>query len=602
MAERSRVLLLWKVPLRRLVLLTFALAPLVLLVIIAAFWIKSRTPEWVFWKIGLVFLIVIEIVCGIAAALSLLGALVCGVLLGSRNRQRTTGLGAVARGLLLSISILAALTMAEAASAFWQYWSHRHTALPIGGLRGTTSLAGGVRLSELPGVDQLPSRFPDSRDDRQIDILVLGESSAEGVPFNRWLSIGVMIEWKLKEIFPARPVWLQILATSRETLEQQQEKLRLMSRRPEIMIIYCGHNEFSTRLAPYRDLVYYFDDALPTAWSLLIDQVEAVSPLFGMLRENIEKCRIAIPPPEDGYRDLIDTPAYTSTEYSTLLVDFRRRLDLLVSYAEKLGALPILIAPPANDTGFEPNRSFLPAATPRHEREAFRRDFLDAKRHEHSDPARAIAAYRSLLVRQPGFAEAHYRLAQLLERQHAWNEAYEHYTQARDQDGYPMRALTAYQDIYREIATRHGCILIDGQAYFHAIGHHGLLDDFLFQDGMHPSLRGQMALAQRTLQAMRDRRALGWPEDEPAPVIDPSECARRFRLGRAAWQEICLWGIMFNDLTSGMRYDPSQRLRKRQLFAMAATRLAAGEAPEALELPNVGIPQPVPLLAPSKAE
>ncbi len=482
MAERTGVLLLLRTPLGRLVLLTIALAPLVLLGILATLWITSRTPEWVYWQIGLVVLIGIEFVFGIAGALSLLAAVVCGVLVFGRSRQRTPGLGVVARGLLLAISILAGLAMAEAASAVWQRWIHRHTALPVGGLRGTSSRGGGVHLSELPAVNQLPSEFPDARGDRQIDILVLGESSAEGVPYQNWVSVGAMIEWKLKEVFPARPVRLQILATSRETLERQQEKLGFIGRRPEIMIIYCGHNEFSSRLQAYRDLVYYFDDALPTAGSLLIAQVEAVSALFGMLRENIEKCRIAIPPPEWGNRALIDTPVYTSTEYATLLVDFRRRLDLLVSYAERLGALPILISPPANDAGFEPNRSFLRAATPRREREAFGRDFLDAKRLEEDDPARAIAAYRSLLVRQPGFAETHYRLAQLLERQHAWQEAYEHYAQARDQNGYPMRMLTAFHDIYREIAARHGCILIDGQAYFHAIGRHGQLDDSLFQD------------------------------------------------------------------------------------------------------------------------
>ncbi len=602
MAERSGVFWLLKTPLGRLVLLTIALAPLVLLAIVATLWILSHTPEWVFWEIGLIFLIVIETLFGIAAGFSLLGALVCGVLVLGRIRQRAPGLGVVARGLLLAISILAALAMAEAASVLWQSWSHRHTALPTGGLHGTTGLADEVPLSQLPAVDQLPNDFPDARDDRQIDILVLGESSAAGVPYQNWLSVGSIIEWKLKEIFPARGVGLEILAMACETLESQQQKLRLIRRRPEIMIIYCGHNEFSSRLQAYRDLLHYFDDALPSAGGLMIAQVEAVSALFGMLHETIEKCRIAIPPPAWGYRDLIDTPVYTSTEYDALLVDFRRRLDLLVSYAGRLGALPILIAPPANDAGFEPNRSFLRAATPRHEREAFRRDFLDAKRLEENDPARAIAAYRSLLARQPGFAETHYRLAQLLERKHEWEAAYDEYVQARDQDGYPMRMLTAFQDIYREIAARHGCILIDGQAYFHAIGRHGLLDDLLFQDAMHPSLRGQIALAQRALQALRDRRAFGWPETTPAPVIDPSECARRFGIGRGQWREICLWGIMFHDMTYPIRYDRSQRLRKKQLFATAATGLDAGAAPEALGLANVGIPEPVPLVATGKAE
>ena len=159
-----------------------------------------------------------------------------------------------------------------------------------------------------------------------------------------------------------------------------------------------------------------------------------------------------------------------------------------------------------------------------------------------------------------------------------------------------MRLLSPFQAVYREIAAKHRCMLIDGQAYFHAIGRHGQLDDDLFQDGMHPSLRGQIALAQRALQALYDRRAFGWPDDKPAPIIDPSECVRRFGLGPGTWYELCLWGIMFNDLTHGIRYDPSQRLQKKLLYATAATRMEKGDAHGADGLPNVGIPEPVPLL------
>jgi lysophospholipase L1-like esterase len=581
---------------RRLVVLSILLAPVVYLGIWGAFWMGSRTPQWVFWKIGLVLLLITEVAYCIAALLSLIGSLACGVLLLTRSRRRVAR-GVVARGLLLSGSTLAALALAEAGSAVWQERSHRGTTLPTGGLGKAKRNSGKVAIAELPVIDELRSDFPDSHDDRQIDVVVLGESSAEGVPFNQWLSIGALIKWKLQEVFPARKVEHQTLAMSAETLERQQKKIEWLRRRPEIMIIYCGHNEFSTRLGAERDLAYYFDDELPTTWSRLVERVEACSKMCEMLRENVEKCRIAIPPPEWGARELIDSPAYSSTEYTTLLVDFRRRLELLVTYAMKLGALPVLIVPAANDAGFDPNRSFLPASTPRREREAFRHDFLDAKRLEPSDPAAAIAAYRSLVAKQPGFAETHYRLAQLLEKQLAWEEAYEHYAQARNQDGYPMRMLTSFQDVYREVGSRHDCIMIDSQEYFHAIGQHGLLDDVLFQDGMHPSLRGQIALAQRVLQALRDRRVLGWPEDKLAPVIEPSECVKRFGFGPAEWLFVCRWNIMFYDMTHAIRYEASDRLRKRQRYVAAASRLAAGESPEAQGFSNLGIPEPVPVHA-----
>ena len=95
-----------------------------------------------------------------------------------------------------------------------------------------------------------------------------------------------------------------------------------------------------------------------------------------------------------------------------------------------------------------------------------------------------------------------------------------------------MCCLTSFQDAYREVAARHACVLIDGQAYFHKVGRQYQLDDDLFQDIMHPSLRGFIALSQAVLQALAARHAFGWPQDVPAPVIDPAAChALRIRPG-----------------------------------------------------------------------
>ena len=243
-----------------------------------------------------------------------------------------------------------------------------------------------------------------------------------------------------------------------------------------------------------------------------------------------------------------------------LLTDFRRRLEELVSYAERVGAMPVLILPPANDAGFEPNRSFLPPTTPRAERDAFGREFLAASKLETVNPAAAIERYRALIARQPCFAETHYRLAHLLEQAGAWDEAYREYVAARDLDGMPMRCLSPFQEAYREVAARHGCILIDGQTYFHAIGRHGLLDDELFQDAMHPSLRGQIALAQggpgRTSWT---RRAFGWPKDSAVPVVDPAECVAHFGIDKTAWRHDCLVveRVQRADVSHEVRYEPA---------------------------------------------
>ena len=297
----------------------------------------------------------------------------------------------------------------------------------------------------MPARSATPDLFPDGDDDEHLDIAVVGESSAEGVPYTRWTSIGYMLRWQLRRVFPARELRLQVLATSGQNLEAQQHLLARLSRRPEILLIYCGHNEFSARVDSGRDTRYYLDAEEPTVWRSLIERVEGISPLCALMRQTADKCRVAIPPPPHGHRSLVDVPAYTSTEYKALLVDFGRRLEAVVSYAERIGSLPVLISPPGNDAGYEPNRSYLPPETPASERTSFGRDFLAARRMEAEDRAAAESAYRALIARQGGFAEAHYRLGQLLERAGSWDEAYRHFLKARDLDGYPMRCPTDFQ-------------------------------------------------------------------------------------------------------------------------------------------------------------
>ncbi len=539
-------------------------------------------------------MIALEIAYGIAVVASSLGAVLTAALLLKRRGKAATR-RKLARGLLLCGSLVLGLLLAEATSTLWLRRAHRASAVPAGGLRPAASRSKAPGSSpESAAKVNAPDIFPEAPDDRTIDIAIVGESSAEGVPYNRWTSIGNILVWQLESIFPDRGVRLQILAFSGHTLEMQQTQLSRLVRKPDILLIYCGHNEFSGRVDSGRDTPFYFDDQAPTAWSALLEKIEANSGVCGLIRQTAEKCRVAIPPPPDGHRALVDVPAYTTAEYAAILADFRVRLEAIVAYAERIGALPVLISPPGNDTGYEPNRSFLPPATPRHERDAFAHDFLAARRSETADPAAAQAAYRALIARHSGFAEVHYRLAQLLELAGSWDEAYDHYHTARDCDGYPMRFPTDFQKVYHDVADRHACILIDGQSYFHAVAQHGLLDEHFFHDAMHPSLRGQIALSQAVLHELHARKALGWPPDRPAPVIDPTECCQKFKINSAAWEYICLWGIMFYDLSYPLRYDSSHRVAMKEVFGQAYNRIHAGAAPESVGLANIGLPEPVP--------
>ncbi len=588
----------WKsvaIQVRRYTLLTIALVPVVFAGSYSVLWLRANFPEWLYWKTELILLIAVEIACAGTAALSILGIFVLGGLLW-RARKSAKNRLLIARGLALCVSLLLGLAAAEAGSAVWLRRTSRVSALPADIPHEVIASNPEPRFVEPSGQIALPTTFPDPPGDREIDLVVVGESSAEGVPFQNYVSVGKLIAWQFAKVVPERPMHLILVAKSGHTLEKQHQMLVDLKRRPDILLIYCGHNEFFSRLWWSRNLNHYIDENVPRRWEVFVDRVERLSALACLIRENVDTCRLAIPPEPSPDRNLIDVPIFTDAEFTTILNDFRQRLEVLVSYAEQVGAMPILILPPGNDGDFEPNRSFLPRSTTRDERATFRDDFLAVRELEESDSKAAIAGYRTLLGRQPGFAETHFRLARLLEKSGVWEEAFQHYTAARSLDGHPMRCLTPFHEAYREVAARHGCILIDGQSYFHAIGRNGILDEGLFQDAMHPSLRGQIALAQAVLDALRNRSAFGWPKDSPPIMIDPAECVAQFGIDVKLWRRMCSWDEWFNNLTVPLRYDPSLRIEKRETAGRAARRIDAGVAPEQVGIRNIGTPAPVPIV------
>lgn len=577
---------------RRMARLAAIVVSIAVVLTLLIFFVNDQIDNPGFWRVALALILTMEAAYFAAAAYMVVGIPVLAVLV---VRGRVGKRRAGARVLLASLSLAIGLLAAEAAATAWLRHAGRATVVPVGGIGRKMQID---RAQMWPPVSledvKLPTRFEDPPSDTDIDIVVVGESSAEGVPFNDWLSIGRLLEWKLNEAMPGRRVNVQILAISGSILEHQHRRLADLKRRPDLLIVYCGHNEFSSRLNGARDLPYYVDDWEPSGWQMVCERVESVSPLCELIRRTKEKCLLEIPPSRSGDRDLVDRPAYTAAESTLLLADFRRRLEAIAAWGERIGATMVLIPPPGNDAGYEPNRSFLPASMTRDRRESFRRAFLAARDLEQADAPAAIASYRALIDREPGFAEAHYRLGVLLDAAGEAEESYHQFVAARNSDGYPMRCLVAFQDAYREVAARHGAILVDAQAEFHAVGNRGRLDDEMFQDAMHPSLRGEIALAQAVLRELQVRHAFGWPEGGRAPTIDPKACTEHFRIGPEGWKKVCLWGVHFGNYCEWLRYDPTPRRERRLIYAKAYDRLVAGEPVEAMHLPNLGTPRPVP--------
>jgi hypothetical protein len=196
-----------------------------------------------------------------------------------------------------------------------------------------------------------------------------------------------------------------------------------------------------------------------------------------------------------------------------------------------------------------------------------------------------------LLARQPRFAEAHYRLARLLEKAGRREPADRHYVAARDGDGLPIRCTSEFQDAYREVADRHPqAILIDGPAVLRGLSLRGTAGDNIFTDGIHPSLIGYTGLAEAILRGLHARRAFVWGEGQPGPepVVTASECARHFGMDPDRWREVCDYAASFYHHAAAIRFDPSARKAKEARYAEASRRIQAGIAPEDVGMLGVG--------------
>jgi hypothetical protein len=520
---------------------------------------------------------------GTTLVLALPGTVLLGAVL-LRARRRGARRPVLARLFLLCASCLLGLSGLEAGAAAWRSWFHRLPALPdrFTGPSDRPPVLRTRRADHPSTAPTLPDRLQGTGAD-SVYLVVIGESSAEGFPYHPWLSVGQIVGWQLERALPGRRVEVDVLAKGGVDLEAMHHKLARLTRRPDAMIVYCGHNEFQARYEWSRTIR---PDAGPAeSRASALGRLGASSPLGRMIGEAISKNRLDAPPPLVT-RQLVDWPMCTPEEYAAILADFRRRLEAIVAYCERLGTLPILVIPPGNDAGFEPSRSVPSPDLSESGRQALSREFAAARAAE-GDPERAMALYRSLLARQPGFAEAHYRLGCLLERAGRYEEAGREYVLARDNDGLPLRCPTAFQDAYRAVASRHDGILIDGPAELRAIGAHGILDDDLFHDAVHPVLRSYAALSQAILRELRAREALGW-RSGPAPAVDPAECASHFGLDAAVWTTVCERSSEFYRYSAITRYDPFSRLARARRYAEAGQEIAAGTAPEAAGIPGLG--------------
>ena len=271
------------------------------------------------------------------------------VLLRSRRRGRRRPL--LARGFLIAASCLFSLILLELSSTAWDLWMHKFPKLPESFSEPDT---GSFRIVVLGGsrpprrtFSPLAFRGPDRGLATRAGHGDFARLSVRSSPGSANRSKCSIASW------------------------------RRSSGRPGMVIIYSGHNEFAARFEEERD--GWLDPDPGEGLLRPIYRASLFSPFCRLAFELVSKNRLDVPPPLAGRHQLIDPPQCSPAEAEQIRIDFESRLEAITAYCEKIGALPVLIIPPANEADFEPSRSTLPQAVSPQERAFLVRDFLAAR-------------------------------------------------------------------------------------------------------------------------------------------------------------------------------------------------------------------------------
>ena len=517
------------------------------------------------------------------APLTMVVSIAVGLMARKRGQRRLAA--RTGRAMLLSMSLLIAIGLSEIICA-WQ-------------IRGDARL---VRLpailAEKEGPRPAPrpeSRQPDESPLRQPpteqapegthDIVIIGESSAKGVPFHTRMSLDRIIAWQLGRAMPEKKFRSVNLAEGGHSLKLAIEELVRLERRPGLLIVYSGHNEFQARFGWQRNAPHYRIESKispPT----LNQRIRAVSATAAYLGTSLDRFNAEFAPrPRKPEADPADSPCCTPAEYADTLEDYRRRLDGLLGDCESAGIPTMVIVSPSNEGAFDPNRSILSPDTSLADQRDFMKRLDEVRRTATADPTKAMADYRHLIAEQPGFAETHYRLAQLLETAGSYEEAREEYIRARDLDGLPFRCQTPFLEACREVGRRHHSIVVDAPRLLASASPHGILNDRLFNDAHHPALNSFVIMARDAIRQLKERRTFDWPDSSPTPTFTMADCIRHFNLDWLLWYTVCDGSQRFYYSTEILPRDPSWRKSVKARYGEAMQMMKDRKSPD-----DTGIP------------
>ncbi len=329
-------------------------------------------------------------------------------------------------------------------------------------------------------------------------IFCLGGSTTYGRPYDDRTSFPGFLRAFLPEIDPSRQ-WDVVNAGGISYASYRIEVLarELVRYEPDLFILYTGHNEF------LEDRTY----------SSLLDTPEPIRRLAGVARWSRTFAlaqRVVYGKPEshngpvlpaevDAILDRsIGPAAYHRDEHwrEQVLVHFRAALEQIVAVVQDADLDIVLVVPASNLRDCTPFKSEHRSGLTNEQLREFRAAMRTAEQAFRTGKfTEALNRADRAVQIDPRFAAAHYLRGRVLIEMGDTNAARQALVRAREEDVCPLRAISAIQQIVRDVAARRGVPLIDFAALVDRQSKDGIPGADWFLDHVHPTIEGNQRLA-----------------------------------------------------------------------------------------------------------
>lgn len=395
-------------------------------------------------------------------------------------------------------------------------------------------------IDEARGVHRIaPSRrkffayesFPIQKGTTTRRIFCLGGSTVKGEPYSIPTAFTTWLELALREAAPEHD-WDVINCggisyASYRLVPILQETLAYG---PDLYILCTGHNEFLEdrtygHLKDPQSLLE-MTRRLTGGWRLLTLARMAVLALSGETATAPRDDRPLLGPETDPILDYHDSLAayHWDDEWRRgVVAHYEYNLRRMASLARQAGVPVVFVLPPSNLGGCPPFKSEHPRPLSPEQQQRFDTLINAAREQYQHDIRRSIALLTEALQIDDRHAETLYDLGQCYRSIGQYAEARRWLVRARDCDVVPLRMISELEAAMRRVADDEGIPCLDAHALLEAQTPHGILDDALLVDHIHPGFDGHQLIAAALLELMEQA---GWVQ----PRADWRERAQ------AAWQ------------------------------------------------------------------